>query len=247
MLLFLALWIATRKQQPDSLPEGSHGGAVREYQATDAPGFRSKTVSSKSARAPLATRSAMESRLEERVRLAKEFHKSATLFAMDSEGIYPSEDAWNELRESGRDLPEIMATPGSSDWYLQQLIAVGILKDEETFYLPRPGEKTSKLELNGIIEPGECGFSYLKNRANTDNSRLPLLLAPMIPGTLSFDREAFGGKAIIVYLGGDVKTFDISLDGSLAGKGADLFEHGEGTVWRDKPVSPSQFAYPAEP
>lgn len=64
---------------------------------------------------------------------------------------------------------------------------------------------------------------------------MPVLLAPMIPGTTLFDPEPFKGKAVVVRVDGTVTSEAIMEDGRVnTGMGKTLFDpdapHWHGTT-----------------
>lgn len=111
----------------------------------------------------------------------------------------------------------------SSNDIFAQLIAAGVAKESD-FATP----SKSTVVPDGICDSdatilahGETGFAYIAGLSTKDvSSGKPLIVGPVIPGTTRFDPKAFGGKAVVLNLGGSdpgkpATRFNISADGKL--------------------------------
>ncbi len=84
-----------------------------------------------------------------------------------------------------------------------------------------------------ILEPGECGFSYITGLSSRDDPATPIALTPLIPGTTTFDPKPFDGKAVVLHIDNSVRTYDIAKDGHIYDKGIDLLSPKH-PVWKGK-------------
>ena len=165
------------------------------------------------------------------------------LLASSFDGEYPSEDTLKKLKG----FPHNDFTPYSrntSNWFLQQCITMKLVEGDHLFYTPMPWGGERLPDGDEILEQGECGFSYVQNLTQTDYSQAPVLMTPMINGTLKFDKDALFGKAVVLFLDSSVRIFDVKSDGTLDGDGAGLFEMSEGRDWGADPIGSDQIAYP---
>jgi hypothetical protein len=119
----------------------------------------------------------------------------------------------------------------TSNDYFRQFIVSGISKSDRIGWCHHPkvtGRKADDIvfPLDQAFAPGECGFSYVTGLSANSPPDMPVLLAPMIPGTTRFDPEPFKGKAIVVRVDGTVTSEAIKEDGRVnIGMGKTLFDH----------------------
>lgn len=146
-------------------------------------------------------------------------------------GAFPSDDT----AKAHKDLKGY--TGKHSNDYLAQFLAGGYVQSEEIFYV-LGGSKTKKKPDNDTttkaktLEAGECGFAYVIGQSTSKNSALPLLCAPMTGKGTKFDREALGGKAMVLRIDGSVVTYDIEENGDVLLKnGKNLFADGLNSHW----------------
>jgi len=145
------------------------------------------------------------------------------LVAFDDDfGGYPSDDT----ADSDADLAGFT---GSSNGYLGQLLASGIVDSEEIFFA-KGGSSTNKQPDNVFtsdsttLEAGECGFAYTKDLSGTDRSSLPVLMTPMIDET-TFAEGPYGKKAVILRVDGSVVSLRLSKNfNAKLPSGSTLFE-----------------------
>lgn len=128
----------------------------------------------------------------------------------------------------------------TSNDYLRQFVASGLSKSDRIGWCHHPkvtGKRADDIlfPLDQAFAPGECGFSYVTGLSANSPPDMPVLLAPMIPGTTLFDPEPFKGKAVIVRVNGTVTAEAIMEDGRVnTGMGKTLFDpdapHWHGTT-----------------
>jgi len=121
---------------------------------------------------------------------------------------------------------------------LGQLIRAEYTQSEEIFHTQNtflPPKKPDNIILpeSRILEPGECSFSYICGLSSKDDPHTPLLLAPMIPGTTTFDRKALKGKAVILCVDQSIRQFPINSSGHVLVDGKDLFDPAQ-PFWHGK-------------
>lgn len=114
----------------------------------------------------------------------------------------------------------------SSNSLLRQLIIGGYVNSENIFFAKGKDTKKPDNEIKDgkALAPGECGFAYITGRTTASNAGMPILAAPMIPGTTKFDRTIYDGKAVILRLDGSTKALTIAEDGHVYENGKDIFD-----------------------
>lgn len=157
------------------------------------------------------------------------------LFEFETEyGGFP--DATTSVRVSeATGSPLSMGTVSSND-FLCQLLASGIVASETMFFVRGPGMTgpDNIFTPGEALKKGECSFTYFLGATITDNPERPLVVAPMIAGTDRFDRKAFEGKAVILKLDNSVMSCDIDKHGHVIFEGRNLMDPSH-PVWEGKP------------
>lgn len=161
-----------------------------------------------------------------------------TLIAFSEKyGTFPSSETLQKIVAEKKitDYPLV-----TSNDYLRQLVASGFSKSDRIGWCHHPkvtGKSADDIvfPLDQAFAPGECGFSYVTGLSANSPPDMPVLLAPMIPGTTLFDPEPFKGKAIVVRVDGTVTSEAIKEDGRVnIGMGKTLFDadapHWHGTT-----------------
>jgi len=120
-----------------------------------------------------------------------------------------------------------LKTDTSNDLF-KQLFAAGITASEEMFYAKVSNCKKFDTVItphNKALEARECGFAYITGGSSKSDPARPVVVAPLIPGTLKFDPVAFDGKAILLHPDGSAGTLKIQPDGRvLTVDGRDIFD-----------------------
>lgn len=167
------------------------------------------------------------------IHTAKEIGLS--LFEFESKyGAYPSDTTVSlvskEYPEHGYDLSR-----KSSNALLRQLIASRIVEKEEIFYARTKGTVIPDGDISPrqALKKGEVGFAYISGLTSKDNPSLPLLLAPIIPGTTKFDPKPLKGRAIILKIDQSVSIFKIRADGHVFMGGEDILSPKH-SIWNGK-------------
>lgn len=125
--------------------------------------------------------------------------------------------------------------------YFRQVIAAGILKQEEPFWSKTPYSPRKPDNIitgNQALEPGEVGFGYI---LGSDNKAIPgddpnriIAATPLFNATTQgqFDPGPLDSMAALVYLDQSVKLLRIREDKKVSiTKGKTLLDTGEGTIW----------------
>ncbi len=114
----------------------------------------------------------------------------------------------------------------TSNDLLRQLIASEIVQSEQLFYAKIQGARKSDGVFTGgrALEKGECGFSYISGLDPAGNPSRPIVVTPVIPGTVRFDPKPFDGKAIILKMDNSVTTMPINKDGHVIVNGMNLLD-----------------------
>lgn len=130
----------------------------------------------------------------------------------------------------------------SSNAYFRQLIAGGYVPSENIFYAKTKHSHKPDDNIKGVnaIAPGECGYAYVTGMEERSPSNAPILVAPLIPGTTTFDSDLYLGKAVVLRIDGSAKAELIAPDGHVYVDGMDIFDPRQ-SFWGGKaPV----IAYP---
>ena len=133
-------------------------------------------------------------------------------------------------RDSGTTMP--LGTASSNDFY-RQLVVLGLIKKSQ-FQLGIPKGLTYS---SGVLPlgKGECGFAYVPGLILTDSPRMPVMIAPDIPGTNRLDRERLGGKAAILWTDGSMDHYAILRNGKISTGGGGTIDPAV-PMWEDKPL-----------
>jgi len=144
-------------------------------------------------------------------------------------GAFPNDDT--ALADS-----DLTGYTGQSNDYLAQFIAGGYTTSEEIFYAKAGSSTAGAPDDNiktksDILKAGECGFAYVVNLSTSNNTGLPLLLAPM-QTTTTFKKDPYDGKCVVLRIDGAVKQYRLKKTDQTAnvGGGKTLFDTD---VWTD--------------
>jgi len=124
-------------------------------------------------------------------------------FAMDNDGVYPSDDT--------ADFYEMKKHTSSND-LLRQLFASGNLNSEKIFWSAdspvcsskRPDDRTTtrgKFDASQTLQPGDNHWAYFTDLTNADDPLRPIMIEPCIPGTTRFPDD----KVIVLRIDGSAK------------------------------------------
>ena len=151
---------------------------------------------------------------------------SLALFDFDSQySSYPDLSTGTMVKVSTNS-PLTFGDATSND-FLKQLIAAGIIQSEGSFFAKTKGSKKPDNRFRTDAEAlaaGECGFAYIPGFSMSAGPDTPICLTPMEPGKLTFDREAFDGVALILVGDCRILTLPIDSSGHVILNGMDLFD-----------------------
>ncbi len=123
--------------------------------------------------------------------------------------------------------PLTLGSASSNELFRQLLATGGFLRSEKVFYAKGGGIRRPDNVFHSdrtALAPGECGFAYIAGLSSESSSDAPVLLAPMIRGTTTFDRKVFGGKAVVLRVDNSVTSLPIDKSGRVMLDGMDLFD-----------------------
>lgn len=160
---------------------------------------------------------------------------SMLLYSFDQEyGSFPDAATAVDVQDStGTSLT--LGDSSSNQLFRQLLATVG--RAESIFWAKT--SRDSKKPDNNIdsdstaLAPGECSFSYVSSRSRYGVGT-PVVMTPLIPGTSRFDPKPFGRKAVVFFVGDDVRILPIDPDGRVLFNGRDLFDPAQ-PYWRGIP------------
>lgn len=154
---------------------------------------------------------------------ARQIHLGLLEFEQEY-GKFPDADTAELVRS--RNVTTLAQGTKTSNDYFRQLLAAN-MGNEKMFYADikgarRPDDLPDEAKA---LEKGECGFSYILGANLGSSMDRPVIVTPLIPGTLRFDPSRFDGKAIISRRDGSVSTFPINKKtGRVMISGKDLFD-----------------------
>jgi hypothetical protein len=178
--------------------------------------------------------------------------KQLGLALFDFEEEYGTFPSWRIYDEHPEKFPNATRGASSND-LLGMLVAGGFADNEEIFHVyhgSRSRKKTDNVfdTPKTLLEPGECEFGYVTLEdgqalsTTTASSALPLLVAPLMPGSggadPKFNPKPFNGKAFYLRIDQAVKMAQIDKNGRAIIPGdpehRTLFQTGPGTIWGDR-------------
>ena len=128
----------------------------------------------------------------------------------------------------------------SSNDYFRQLVAAGLVENEEIFYAATQYCHRGDGNMDGVkaLEAGEVGFGYIMNgnsAIDDNNPKRIIIVAPLLDYNArdDFDKRAMQGKALLVCCDGSTQIVSISGDNKvrLHYFGRSLLDAGAGTIW----------------
>ena len=114
----------------------------------------------------------------------------------------------------------------SSNHYFRQLLAT-VSKTEKLFFadvLPRFFYPDDIIEGSKALEKDECSFSYIPGLSSDSSPGPPVVMTPLVPGTLKFDPKPFGKMATVLFVDGSVQALPIDKNGDVILNGMNLFD-----------------------
>ena len=160
---------------------------------------------------------------------------SHSLYSFDEEyGSFPDASTAVDVKDT-TGTPLTLGDSSSNQLFRQLLATVG--RAESIFWAKtsRHSRKPDNI-INSdatALAPGECAFSYVPGRSSYGVGT-PVVMTPLIPGTTRFDPKPFGRRAVVFFVGDDVRILPIEPDGRVLVNGRDLFDPAQ-PYWRGTP------------
>ena len=167
-------------------------------------------------------------------------------FAMDNDGVYPSEDT--------AEFYEIQGSESSNDLF-KQLFASGNINSEKIFWVKgsqvcnkaKPDDVTTiggTFNQQETLQRGDVGFAYVEEQTNTDNPSRPLVFdSPPTAQGYDFDPELWDKKAVVLRIDGSAKPERLNPNNKLMdGDNKELLKTSS-EVWGNLTSEP-EIAYP---
>lgn len=134
----------------------------------------------------------------------KNLFVALTGFAKDNDDLFPNEDTNDDVGGS------------TAEACFTQLLIAGQVDDEEIFWIKENTAlgtvRAAKPDNNGVVDPGENAWGYVRGLTNTSKTSAPLIFdSSSSPG--QFDTAVWDGKAIVVKLNGSAEAMDIEFGG----------------------------------
>ena len=156
-----------------------------------------------------------------------------TLFAFD--------EAYGRFPDAST-IPAVQAATGttlnlgdsSSNQLFRQLLAT-VGTSEQIFWAKTPASRKKPNDVLGAdaLAPGECAYSYVAGLTSSGDLETPIVMIPMIRGTLKFDPKPFDGKPIVLFLDSSAQALTIDQNGDVLLNGMNLFDPRQ-PFWRGK-------------
>jgi hypothetical protein len=123
---------------------------------------------------------------------------------------------------------------GSSNQLFRQLLAT-VGKSEKIYWARTPATPRRPDDILGAnaLIPGECAFTYIAGLTSAGDPETPVLMAPVLRGTLKFDPKPFDGKAVVLFVDGSATRLPIDKNGDVILNGMNLFDPRQ-PFWRGK-------------
>lgn len=158
-------------------------------------------------------------------------------FAEDYGGL-PDRETAAAVMASSRTKLDLSGDSANS--YFRQLIAAGVVKSEDPFSAPFPGNSRrpdNHMEGAEALKAGEVGFSSLMDGERGMPTEGPWIVAvaPAANANGEFDPRSRASKGCAVCMDGSVREIVIDRKSrkALLEKGKSLLNTGEGTPWGD--------------
>jgi hypothetical protein len=156
-----------------------------------------------------------------------------TLFAFDEDyGRFPDASTISAV-QAATGTPLNLGDSSSNQLFRQLLSTVGT--SEQIFWAKTPATRKKPNDVLGTdaIAPGECSYSYVTGLTSSGDPETPVVMIPMIRGTLKFDPKPFDGKAIVLSLDNSATALPIDKNGDVILNGMNLFDPRQ-PFWRGK-------------
>ena len=148
-----------------------------------------------------------------------------------TEAINNAKQIYLLMFEHDQDEGAFPATGTDANTNFRKFITDGYTTSEDIFYAKtaftvKPDGNTTLLEG---VAAGENGFLYVEGLGSTSPSNAPIVATPQLTAGLvaTFDKNAFGGTAVVLRNDGGVKTFRINTSDQIteesSGAVADVF------------------------
>lgn len=163
-----------------------------------------------------------------------EVHRA--LFEFDVEyGSFPNAATVRGVRDATGSTIRLGGT--SSNDYFRQLLAQG-LGDEKIFYAPGELFRKPDGRITGVeaLEKGECGVAYVVGLSISDDSSMPLVMAPVLPYGKGFNPKPFRGNVVILRIDGSATSYPIRKDGKIDLGGGAILDPAA-PMWKGKPLT----------
>jgi len=184
--------------------------------------------------------------MAENISNAKQVKLALDSFAMDNDGVYPSEDT--------ADFYETPGGSGRSNDLFMQLFASRNTNSERIFWVKgsqvcnpaAPDDTTTtggKFTQSETLQAGDCGWAFIEDQTNVDNPSRPLIFdSPPTGSGLEFDPDLWEQKIIVLRIDSSAKPERLNPQNKLLdGDNKELLTTAS-EVWGTK--SSIEIAYP---
>ncbi len=148
------------------------------------------------------------------------------LFEFDARyGKFPDASTSSRVKADTRSTWTL--SDATSNDLFQQLFVAGICEHEGIFYAKTPWSQQADLIRSSeaaMLAAKECAFAYIVGLSSKDDPATPVCVTPLEPGKLTFDREPFDGRAVILRVDQSVTALPIDKSGRAILNGMDLFD-----------------------
>ena len=131
-------------------------------------------------------------------------------------GKYPDNSTVAPMREATES--KLTFSNRTSNDLFAQLLASGVTNQERLFYAKAKSTRIpdDKFDTDStMLEHGECAFAYISGLQSTGTPGTPQVFGPVIPGTMTLDRESCEGYAAVRKTDGTVEKYPIDSAGKI--------------------------------
>ncbi|WP_035613225.1 hypothetical protein [Haloferula sp. BvORR071] len=102
----------------------------------------------------------------------------------------------------------------------------------ETSITPKPPDEIFTSNSTAL-RPGESAFAYIAGLSSSSGPTTPVLVCPLLPGSLLFDPKPFHGQAVVLHADHSVAVYPIDPTGHVLMGSLDIFDPRQ-AFWHGK-------------
>ncbi len=119
---------------------------------------------------------------------------------------------------------EILLKTDTADDCFRQLVDTGFMNDDKILTMESPAADEPKQGEPAVDPRKKVAFAYSYGMSASGNPDRPLAFYPLLDGKTTFDPTPLCGKAVILFVDQNVRSFPIEKDGRVLIRGKDMFD-----------------------